>query len=257
MMAGIVDDIVTRARAAGKRIALPESEDPRVLEAAARLAADGVVEPILVGPAPASLPAGVRHVDPATSPRLDEYADIYLELTRHRGTGPEVAHRAAAEPLTHAALMVKSGEADGSVAGARHTTAETLRAALRIIRARALIMAIRHAVVVHVGVVIQTASANARLDFTFISRTTVTLVAKPVTVGVGHVARSIATEESPAGVQAINLCCAGAGHTKATRTQVDHAVLVATIARNRIPVVTLLASHDAAVTTNSGVALVG
>ena len=135
-MPGIVDDIVARARAAGKRIALPETEDPRVLEAAARLAADGVVEPILVGPKPASLPEGVRHVDPATSPRLDEYADIYLELTRHRGTGPEVAHRAAAEPLAHAALMVRSGEADGSVAGARHTTAETLRAALRVIRAR-------------------------------------------------------------------------------------------------------------------------
>ena len=132
----ILDQIVARARQSGKTIALPESQDHRVVEAAARLAADGVVHPILVGPAPPDLPAGVQHVDPVNSPRREEYAETYLGLTRKRGTGPAEARRAAAKPLTYAALMVRSGEADGSVAGALHTTAETLRAALRVIRPR-------------------------------------------------------------------------------------------------------------------------
>jgi phosphate acetyltransferase len=132
----VLDQIVTRARQSGKSIALPESQDARVVEAAARLAADGVVVPVLVGPRPESLPDGVQHVDPATSPRMEEYAATYLGLTEKRGTGPEEARRAAAQPLTHAALMVRSGEVDGSVAGALHTTAETLRAALRVIRPR-------------------------------------------------------------------------------------------------------------------------
>ncbi len=107
-----------------------------MVEAAARLAADGVVRPVLVGKAPATLPPDVMHVDPEHSPDLEEFAQVYLEKTRKRGTGPEEARRAAAEPLTHAALMVATGRAHGSVAGARHTTAETLRAALRVIGSR-------------------------------------------------------------------------------------------------------------------------
>jgi phosphate acetyltransferase len=132
----LIDDIVARARGLRRRIAFPESDDPRVVEAASRLAADGVVQPILVGPAPLGVPAGVGHADPETSSRIEAYARDYLELTSQRGTSPEEAGRSAREPLTHAALMVRSGDADGSVAGARHTTAETLRAALRVIRPR-------------------------------------------------------------------------------------------------------------------------
>ncbi len=128
--------IVERARQAGRRIAFPEPEDERVLEAAGRLAADRIVTPVLVGRLPGRLPPGVEGVDPSRSARLEEYAGVYHKLTEARGTGPEEARRAAQEPLVHAALMVRSGEVHGSVAGARHTTAETLRAALRVIRPR-------------------------------------------------------------------------------------------------------------------------
>ena len=82
-----------------------------MVEAAARLAADKVVEPILVGEPPCPLPPGVRSIVPAESSRLDEFAETYLALTRSRGTGPEEARRAAAEPLVHAAMLGRSGDA--------------------------------------------------------------------------------------------------------------------------------------------------
>ena len=130
----LVASIIERARSRPCRVVFPEPEDPRVVEAAARLAEDKVVEPILVGQLPETLPDGVRGIVPEGSARLEEFAETYLELTRARGTGPEEAHRAAADPLVYAAMMVRSGEAEGSVAGVRHTTAETLRAALRVIQ---------------------------------------------------------------------------------------------------------------------------
>jgi phosphate acetyltransferase len=132
----LMRNIIDRARAQGQRIVFPEPGDERVVEAAGRLAADGVVHPILVGPRPQPLPAGVDWIDPSTAPRLEEYTAEYHRLTRDRGTGPEKARQEAEQPLTYAALMVRAGEADGSVAGAQHTTADTLRAALRVIRPR-------------------------------------------------------------------------------------------------------------------------
>jgi phosphate acetyltransferase len=83
-----VDHIVERARQARCRIAFPEPEDERIVAAAGRLAADGIVTPVLVGRLPARLPPGVEGVDPSTSPRLEEYAAVYHQLTAARGTGP-------------------------------------------------------------------------------------------------------------------------------------------------------------------------
>ncbi|MFQ5670826.1 MAG: phosphate acetyltransferase [Acidobacteriota bacterium] len=129
----LIAAIVERARRHIRRIVFPESGDPRVLEAVERLAAEGVVKPVLVGPEPVRLPHGVERLDPASPARWSRFAALYRELTAARGTRLEEARLKAADPLIHAALMVRSGEADGSVAGACHTTRETLRVALRVI----------------------------------------------------------------------------------------------------------------------------
>ena len=113
---------------------LPEPEDPRVLEAATRLALEGVARPCLVGRLPARLPAGVDGVDPIASAKRSDYARLYEQRLAHRGVGQAEAERAVLDPLVFAALMVAAGDADGSVAGACHTTSETLRPALRLIR---------------------------------------------------------------------------------------------------------------------------
>jgi phosphate acetyltransferase len=104
-----------------------------VREAAARLALDGVVRPILIGPKPADSPAGVAFVDPAHSPALEKYAALYYERRRARGVTQVEAAETARKPLYFADLMVQAGDADGSVGGAANTTAETVRAALHCI----------------------------------------------------------------------------------------------------------------------------
>jgi phosphate acetyltransferase len=120
-----------------KRIVFPESGDPRVLAAAGRLAADGLLEPVLVGPKPAAVPPGVTYVDPETSPRSGLYASLYYERRRSRGVTEMEACRMARRPLHFAKLMVAAGDADGTVAGACTSTAEAVRAGLHCIGTQA------------------------------------------------------------------------------------------------------------------------
>jgi phosphate acetyltransferase len=123
---------IARARAMPKkmRIAFPEGDDPRVLHTAARLAGEGLLEPILVGRASAP---GATTIDPESSPRLRDYAALYYERRRSRGVTPLEAAAIARRPLYFAKLMVAAGDADGSVGGASTSTAEAVRAALQCI----------------------------------------------------------------------------------------------------------------------------
>lgn len=125
-MAGLTE----RARRLKKTIVFPEGGDERILEAAARLAREDVVRPVLVGPRPARPPEGVTFVDPATSAAATKYATIYYERRRAKGVTQTEAAVIARKPLYFAALMVAAGDADGSVGGAVNSTAETVRAAL-------------------------------------------------------------------------------------------------------------------------------
>jgi phosphate acetyltransferase len=113
-----------------RRIVFPEGNDPRVIEAAARLAQERLVHPILVGAAPAAVPAGVEYADPETSRSVEKYAGLYHERRRSRGVTQMEAAQAARRPLNFAALMVGAGDADGFVGGASNSTAETMRAAI-------------------------------------------------------------------------------------------------------------------------------
>lgn len=129
-----VESIRRRARERRQRIVLPEGEDPRTLEAADRLASEGLVDPIVLirGGAPtaaASLHSGIHWVDPGEDRRLGSLAELLWERRRAKGMSSEEALIAAPDPVLFAALMVASGEADGSVAGALNATGDVLRAA--------------------------------------------------------------------------------------------------------------------------------
>ncbi len=100
-----------------KKIVFPEGDDPRVKAAAARLAGEGLIEPILL-----------RGEEDAP-----QYAELYYERRRLRGVTRPEAEAIARRPLYRAALMVAAGDADGAVGGAVNTTAETARAALHAI----------------------------------------------------------------------------------------------------------------------------
>jgi len=125
--------LIARARKLRKTIVFPEGNDPRVLQAAAQLAAGGVVKPVLVGPAPASPIEGVTFVDPARSTATEKYAALYYERRRAKGITQVEAGQIARRPLYFASLMVGAGDADGSVGGAVNSTAETVRAALHCV----------------------------------------------------------------------------------------------------------------------------
>ena len=116
-----------RARAARRRIVFPEGDDPRVVEAARRLKEDRVAEPVLISK---NTVLGIESVYPPSSPKLRDYAALYVERRASKGVTEVEADAIARRPLFFAALMVASGDADGSVGGCVNTTAETVRAAL-------------------------------------------------------------------------------------------------------------------------------
>jgi phosphate acetyltransferase len=122
--------LIERARKLKKTIAFPEGTDPRVMEAAGRLARDGVVKPVLIGEKPANAPEGVTFIEPAKSQLLSKYTALYHERRRAKGVTHMEAAEIARKPLYFASLMVGAGDADGSVGGAVNSTAETVRAAL-------------------------------------------------------------------------------------------------------------------------------
>jgi phosphate acetyltransferase len=135
-----------RARAAARHIVLPEGTEPRTVQAAARIVRRGLARITLLGE-PGAVAAVARETStdlegvavravPTEGPALDAALRAYLERTRSRGMTPDEARRDVAQPLLFAALMVANRECDGFVAGARATTAETLRAAIRGIGVR-------------------------------------------------------------------------------------------------------------------------
>jgi phosphate acetyltransferase len=138
----LVEKIKARARANVQRIVLPEGEDPRIVAAAVAITRDGFAKVTLlgrkqiIGSVASDLRVGlgdVAIVDPAASPRVEEYAQMYYERRRARGVSLEEAREIARRPLYFAALSVAAGDADGSVGGAANTTGETVRAALHAI----------------------------------------------------------------------------------------------------------------------------
>jgi phosphate acetyltransferase len=123
-------DIQQRVQGSGKRIVLSEADDERTVAAALQLRDRGVLEPIIVGSRKSKAAAHFDVIDPATDPRTDAFTETLFTLRKHKGISYDGARTVALDPLFFAALMVRGGEADGSVAGAVRTTADVLRAAI-------------------------------------------------------------------------------------------------------------------------------
>src|SRR6202049_4251967 len=138
----LTEKLKARARTLPQRIMLPEGEDPRIVTAAAAITREGFAKITLLGrktviesiAAELRAPlANIAIVDPAASPRLENYTQIYYERRRARGVSLEESGEIARRPLYFAALAVAAEDADGTVGGAANTTGETVRAALHSI----------------------------------------------------------------------------------------------------------------------------
>lgn len=125
-----LDRLFQVARANRRHIILPEGRDPRVAEAARRLAGEGLAQVTLMnGPEI----AGVTALDPAQAPDLDMLAAHLHRMRAAKGLTQERALTEMRDPIRQAAMRVHLGQADGTVGGAVATTADTVRAALQII----------------------------------------------------------------------------------------------------------------------------
>lgn len=129
-MSLFLNDIQHRVQGSGKRIVLSEADDERTIMAALELRRRGLVEPIVVGSKQSKAARHFEVIDPAVDARAERFTETLYTLRQQRGLDRDAARRYALDPLFFAALLVRAGEADGSVAGAVRTTADVLRAAI-------------------------------------------------------------------------------------------------------------------------------
>ena len=134
-----------KAQAEVKRIVLPEGDEPRTIQAAAAVKANGYAEPVLLGDEEKIMAeaerlgadlAGIAIVNPERSEKIDSYAENLYELRKAKGVTREQARVLALDPMYFGIMMVKLGDADGLVSGAVHTTGDMLRPALQIIKTK-------------------------------------------------------------------------------------------------------------------------
>ncbi|MBQ9885984.1 MAG: phosphate acetyltransferase [Lachnospiraceae bacterium] len=141
---GFIDVIKQRAKADKKTIILPESMDRRTFEAAEKILAEGVANLIIIG-TPEQVEenskgldiSGATIINPYTYEKTQEYIDLFVELRKNKGMTEEKAREIVLNDYAYyGCLMIKSGDADGLVSGACHSTADTLRPCLQIIKTK-------------------------------------------------------------------------------------------------------------------------
>lgn len=138
-----IDDIKNRAKQDIKTIVLPESTDIRVIKAASQVIKEGFADIILVGNKEEINKIakenhinleGIKMIDPELSEKLSAYANRFYELRKAKGMTLDKAKEMMKDSVYFGMMMVKEGDSDGLVSGACHSTADTLRPALQILK---------------------------------------------------------------------------------------------------------------------------
>jgi len=145
MLSPYLSSLIKRASKDIKTIVLPEGEDERVLEAAYLAVQNKVASPVILGDE-SEIKAfflkkgwsldGIQIIEPEKSEHLEEYINLLYELRKNKGMSLEDAAKTALNYNYFGTLMMKSGHADGMVSGANHSTADTVRPALQIIKSK-------------------------------------------------------------------------------------------------------------------------
>jgi len=139
-----IDDIKARAKADKKTIILPESMDRRTFEAAAEILAEDIANIVIIG-TDEQIKANSEGldiskatiIDPFTNEKTETYINEFYELRKAKGMTPEQAKESLlGDYMYYACMMVKMGDGDGIVSGACHSTANTLRPSLQIIKTK-------------------------------------------------------------------------------------------------------------------------
>ena len=138
-----IEEIKQRAKTQIKTIVLPEATDIRILKAAETVKQEGYAKTILIGDEEQVRKIakqntidieGIKIIDPLKSERTQEYAQKLFELRKAKGMTEEQAQKLVLDPVYFGMMMVKNEDADGLVSGACHSTSDTLRPALQILK---------------------------------------------------------------------------------------------------------------------------
>lgn len=140
----LLDQIKARAQSKPQRIVLPESDEERTLKAADIILNEKIAEIILIGNKETiyeqANKLNLNHinratiVDPENHPKKQEYIDLMVEIRKNKGLTKEQASSLILDPLYLATLMIKAGDADGEVAGAKNSTGDVLRPAFQYVK---------------------------------------------------------------------------------------------------------------------------
>ncbi len=136
-----LEQIFTRAKEDKKTIVLPESLDKRTIEACETILKKGIANIILIGSKNEIMEVADGHdisgatiIDPKTSEYYDDFVNSFFEMRQKKGVTLEQSKTTILDPLYFGVMLVKKGIADGMVAGACHSTADTLRPSLQILK---------------------------------------------------------------------------------------------------------------------------
>ena len=142
----LINKIRENARKNRKKIVLPEGDEERTMKAADYIIETGIAEPILLGDPhridQLASDLGLRNVreahiiDPNNPPKEKEYVHLMLGIRKAKGLTEEEARRLIRDPLYLGVMMIKNGDADGEVAGARNATGDVLRPAFQYVKTR-------------------------------------------------------------------------------------------------------------------------
>lgn len=142
----LLEEIMQRAKNNLQRIVLPEGTEIRTLKAADFILKEKAAKLILIGNTgeiqQLAAENNLNHIsealiiDPDTYGEMQQYSDLLFELRKSKGMTPEEAVQLAKDPLYLACLMIKNGDADGELAGARNTTGNVLRPAFQIVKTK-------------------------------------------------------------------------------------------------------------------------
>ena len=140
----LIEQLVAKAKSNKQRIVLPEGTEERTLKAADRVLAEGIADLILLGDPEEIKELATKNdlqhiakatiIDPRNHGKKEEYAQLLAQLRAKKGVTIESARSIVENPLYLGSLIIKSGDADGQLAGARNTTGDVLRPALQIIK---------------------------------------------------------------------------------------------------------------------------
>ncbi|MFP4286233.1 MAG: phosphate acetyltransferase [Candidatus Izemoplasmataceae bacterium] len=136
-MSKIIEELKSKIKGKNIKIVFPESEDPRIVEGAIQLKEEGILEPIFIGNEEKLTKdlKGIKVINPLTYPRYSEFVEAFVER-REGKVSYEQAKELLKKPNYFGTMLVYMNEADGLVSGAAHSTADTVRPALQIIKTK-------------------------------------------------------------------------------------------------------------------------